>query len=166
LLSSIHYFNVQSAENGKEAYKKITEKIPDILITDVKMPEMSGDELLEKLVGDQIKIPTIVTSSQLDSPQGIRAIFYSHRMYTEYQIERLQLPIQSTIEEHDKYISQKMRERQAIINQRIVLSRSRPYVPKDFGFTAIETLDIDQHNQLVDRIKTILHVVYGIDANP
>ena len=39
--------DVYSAENGQEAVSKITELKPDLLITDVKMPGMSGMELLK-----------------------------------------------------------------------------------------------------------------------
>ena len=39
----------QCAENGKEAWNLITQLKPEIVITDIKMPEMDGLELTEKI---------------------------------------------------------------------------------------------------------------------
>ena len=41
-------FDVVGTRNGREALEQIEIDYFDILITDVKMPEMSGIELLEK----------------------------------------------------------------------------------------------------------------------
>lgn len=38
-----------SASNGKDAYEKYLEEIPDLIITDIKMPVMTGLELMEKV---------------------------------------------------------------------------------------------------------------------
>ena len=40
---------MQCAENGKEAWKLITQLKPEIVITDIKMPEMDGLELTDKI---------------------------------------------------------------------------------------------------------------------
>ncbi len=53
------YYNyeIETATNGEEAHRNIaekiakTEKFPDMIITDLEMPEMSGEELAEK-IGD------------------------------------------------------------------------------------------------------------------
>ena len=41
-------FDVQGTSNGVEAMKKLDNEHFDVLITDIKMPEMNGMELLEK----------------------------------------------------------------------------------------------------------------------
>jgi two-component system response regulator YesN len=38
-----------TAQTGEQAWKKITQKQPDLLITDIQMPVMSGIELLQKV---------------------------------------------------------------------------------------------------------------------
>ena len=40
-------YNVETAENGKKGYEKALSVIPDIIISDVVMPEMSGTELCQ-----------------------------------------------------------------------------------------------------------------------
>lgn len=40
-----HYFNVITAEDGVDAMKKIEAQIPDLILLDISMPQMSGYEV-------------------------------------------------------------------------------------------------------------------------
>ncbi|WP_338553204.1 response regulator [Paenibacillus sp. KS-LC4] len=51
---------VEMADNGKQAIRLLREKSYDLLITDIRMPLMSGIELLETLRGEQNDINTIL----------------------------------------------------------------------------------------------------------
>jgi DNA-binding NtrC family response regulator len=42
-------YEVEDAPNGQQAYKKVAENPPDIVITDIEMPGMKGVDLLEKI---------------------------------------------------------------------------------------------------------------------
>lgn len=42
-------YKVDTAKNGEEAYESISQQQPDALITDIKMPRMSGEELCKKI---------------------------------------------------------------------------------------------------------------------
>ncbi len=46
-------YEVMTAENGREALEKLEEKIPDLIICDVMMPEMDGYALVEHVRQDQ-----------------------------------------------------------------------------------------------------------------
>ena len=50
---------IELAENGRVALEKILENPPDVLITDLFMPEMAGDELVQRLREENIDIPMI-----------------------------------------------------------------------------------------------------------
>ena len=59
-------FNVRTAYNGKEGYKKIEEKIPDLIILDVMMStDTEGFDLAYKLKNHTLyrEIPIIMTTS-------------------------------------------------------------------------------------------------------
>ncbi|QHQ60335.1 response regulator [Anaerocolumna sedimenticola] len=45
---------IYTALNGKEAYSKVMEYQPDIMITDIHMPVMNGVELVKKLYEEQV----------------------------------------------------------------------------------------------------------------
>lgn len=59
-------FEVISAGNGEEGFKLAREEKPDIIIADLKMPVMTGLEMVEKLRGcEQTKdIPVIVLTAR------------------------------------------------------------------------------------------------------
>ena len=64
ILSSEGY-EVLLAENGAEGYEIASEKLPDLVLSDIKMPEMSGLEMLQKLQGQNTtyNIPVILFSA-------------------------------------------------------------------------------------------------------
>jgi CheY-like chemotaxis protein len=53
---------VESASNGKDGLKLALEKHPDLVVTDVHMPEMDGHEMIEKLRADEWgkKVPVLI----------------------------------------------------------------------------------------------------------
>lgn len=53
---------IGEAWNGEDAYQKILELKPDILITDIKMPKMDGIALLKRLKIEHIPIQSLVLS--------------------------------------------------------------------------------------------------------
>ena len=61
---------VGEAENGREAWEKIAEVQPDLVLLDLEMPLMNGFELLRNLAGSAPPAIVIVTAYQ---EHGIRA---------------------------------------------------------------------------------------------
>lgn len=57
------YQYVGSAGNGKSALKEIEELKPDIVITDIKMPEMDGIQLIQEIRKRKLPIGIVVLSS-------------------------------------------------------------------------------------------------------
>lgn len=56
----VNGYEVDTAENGKEAFDKLLNNSFDVVITDLKMPLMGGMELLEKLSNINVNAVTIV----------------------------------------------------------------------------------------------------------
>ena len=59
-------FAVESATNGMEALQVLARVRPDLIITDVKMPRMSGTELISALKSkpETAKIPIIIVAGR------------------------------------------------------------------------------------------------------
>lgn len=53
---------VQTVSNGKEALAAIEQQAPDLLITDILMPEQDGIELIMQLAEREIQVPIIAIS--------------------------------------------------------------------------------------------------------
>lgn len=70
-LQDIH---VIKAENGKIAYELFEEHVPDLLITDIRMPEMDGLSLIEKIRKHNQDIPIIIMSAHSEKDKLMRAI--------------------------------------------------------------------------------------------
>ena len=54
--------NVETAENGKEGLKKALESQPNLIVTDVHMPELDGHQMIQKLRADEWgkKVPILI----------------------------------------------------------------------------------------------------------
>lgn len=62
-------YRVETAGNGKEGYEKVLAFLPDIIVSDVVMPEMSGTELCRKVKTniETSHIPVVLLTSQAAS---------------------------------------------------------------------------------------------------
>src|ERR1700757_4042478 len=59
-------FSVESATNGQEALEIIKQNRPDLIITDMQMPKMSGSELITALKAqpETSEIPTVIVAGK------------------------------------------------------------------------------------------------------
>jgi len=67
-------YQVDEAENGKEAYEKLLETTYDLVITDLEMPEMKGTELLDKIRNLSLQTATIVVTAYGSLETAISAL--------------------------------------------------------------------------------------------
>jgi len=56
-------YRVVLASTGLEALKKIKEETPDLVILDIKMPDMQGLQVLEAIRKENKKLPIIICSA-------------------------------------------------------------------------------------------------------
>lgn len=83
---------VGEAENGEKALKLAAETMPDIIITDIKMPMMNGVELIREAVLQEMDIRFIVLSSYDDFQyvkEAMRAGAEDYLIKLELQPEQL-----------------------------------------------------------------------------
>ena len=79
------------ARNGIEAYEAVQQHRPDILITDIRMPGMSGLELIEKVKGSCPQIEIIVISGYAHFEYAQQAIRFGVGHYLLKPINKAEL---------------------------------------------------------------------------
>jgi two-component system response regulator RpaA len=71
-------YDVETAENGKLGLALAEEMKPDIILLDLMMPEMNGDEMLEKLRqtdwGAKIKVIVLTNMGEQEAPDIIKTL--------------------------------------------------------------------------------------------
>ncbi len=71
-------FKVDVAENGKIGLKLIEAIRPDIILLDLMMPEMNGDEMLEKLrakpYGKNMKVIILTNMGEQEIPDSVKKL--------------------------------------------------------------------------------------------
>ncbi|HKY36720.1 MAG TPA: sigma-54 dependent transcriptional regulator [Polyangiaceae bacterium] len=67
-------YPIELAADGQEALASVTENPPGLIITDLKMPNMDGMELLKQLGERGIEIPAIVTTAFGDVATAVAAM--------------------------------------------------------------------------------------------
>jgi twitching motility two-component system response regulator PilH len=60
-------YQVITADNGEEGIEKALGNKPDVIITDLLMPEFDGFWVLEQVKAKKIKIPVIVVTSDVQT---------------------------------------------------------------------------------------------------
>lgn len=71
-------FTVETAENGKLGLELIEKLNPDIILLDLMMPEMSGDEMLvalrKKDWGKDIKVIILTNMGEQEAPEILKEL--------------------------------------------------------------------------------------------
>jgi DNA-binding NtrC family response regulator len=67
-------YRAETAKDGAEGLEKVTSWAPSIVVTDMKMPGMSGLELLEKLAIDAQTMAVVVVTAQGTIDSAVQAM--------------------------------------------------------------------------------------------
>ena len=71
-------FEVQTAENGVLGLELAEQMKPDVILLDLMMPEMNGDEMFEKLRatdwGQKIKVIILTNMGEQEIPSKVREL--------------------------------------------------------------------------------------------
>ncbi len=87
-------FEVAVASNGRVGLGLLKEFRPDLVLLDLRMPEMSGDELLSRLRstewGARMRVIILTNISKNEAPQALRFLHVDHYIvkahYTPSQV--------------------------------------------------------------------------------
>jgi len=69
-------YKLFESTNGKDGYKKAVELVPDLIVSDIVMPKLTGDEMCERLKNNQITshIPIILLTAKTSSMDKINGL--------------------------------------------------------------------------------------------
>lgn len=71
-------FHVEIAENGKLGLELCEQMKPDLVLLDLMMPEMNGDEMLEKMRstdwGKDIKVIILTNVGEQEAPDKLKSL--------------------------------------------------------------------------------------------
>lgn len=99
-------FKVQEAENGQQAWEKVLEEMPDLIVCDVMMPVMDGIEFCKLIKNDQrtSHLPIIMLTARSTKAQKIEGLESGADDYITkpFSYEMLELKIRNRIESRRK----------------------------------------------------------------
>ncbi|MDA3930572.1 MAG: response regulator [Prolixibacteraceae bacterium] len=99
-------YQIRDVENGKKAWESILDKMPDLIVSDIMMPEMDGLELCEKIKTDKrtSHIPIILLTARSSDQQKYEGLKTGADAYITkpFNFEMLALRIQKLIEQRQK----------------------------------------------------------------
>ncbi|MBS1542075.1 MAG: response regulator, partial [Bacteroidetes bacterium] len=105
-------FSYLEGENGREGLQKANEEVPDIIISDVMMPEMDGIEMTERIKGDirTSHIPLILLTAKSSEESKITGLERGADDYLTKPFNRqeLLLKVRNSIKRQDR-IRERMR---------------------------------------------------------
>ncbi len=67
-------FEVDEARNGREALERVSSACPDMVVTDLRMPEMNGTELVEKLRESHVELPIVLVTAHGSVETAVQAM--------------------------------------------------------------------------------------------
>jgi DNA-binding response OmpR family regulator len=71
-------YEVETAENGKLGLQLVEAMKPDIILLDLMMPEMNGEDMLEKMRatrwGKHIKVVVLTNKGEQEIPKKVREL--------------------------------------------------------------------------------------------
>jgi response regulator NasT len=156
---------VCSAANGRTLVEKSLELSPDLVITDVKMPDMDGIDAAAEIHRAQL-VPVILVSAHADPALVERAAAHHVLAYLVKPIKKEDLEVAITIamsrfDEFQALRKEATDLRQAIEDRKLV-ERAKGIVMKRTGldeeaaFRRLQKLSRDQSRKLVEIARGIL----------
>lgn len=97
-------FDVRMASNGKIGVDLVKSFKPDIVLLDIKMPEMNGAEALDKIrktdEGKTVPVVVLTNLGEEEAPQEMRSLgIHSYIVKANYTPRQVVAHIKSVIEE-------------------------------------------------------------------
>lgn len=143
---------VATATNGRQALSLIERQMPDILITDIRMPIMDGIELLTRIKERKYPIKPIFLSAYEDFDYARKGIELN---VSGYIMKPVRMPV--LMQELERVVAQCRQEKNAQLLQRQLaqqLEQSLPLLREQLYQRLIQGY-YDEEEEILDRFKTL-----------
>ncbi|MDX9703427.1 MAG: sigma-54 dependent transcriptional regulator [Candidatus Auribacterota bacterium] len=96
-------YKVITATNGEEAIREVKESSPDIVLLDLKLPDIDGLKVLKQIKDWDHNTPVIMMSAYVDIPTAVNATKMGAHSFVEkpLNVEKIKMDVQNTIENYD-----------------------------------------------------------------
>ena len=135
-------YRTQRANDGVEAMKMLQEQLPDLVVTDIAMPNMNGLELMRSIRADEDMnhLPIIVASARVEDSDRIEGVNAGAEVYLAkpFIVDELLLRAQ-------KLIEQRALLRRKFCSNSAIDDDSAPVVDEN------ERIFLDKLNEIIDQ---------------
>ncbi len=164
-LTKLGHQVVLAAENGRELAEGCREQVPDLIITDIEMPEMDGLAAVEEIQA-RTSLPIILVSAYHDQEFVERALRSQVLAYLVKPIKRPDLATAITIamrrfqefqalEQQAGNLAQALEDRKLIERSKGILMQ-RAGLDEQQAFRRLQKLSQDKNQKLVEVARTIV----------
>jgi DNA-binding NtrC family response regulator len=92
-------YEVILASTGKEAIEILEDKLPDVVVMDIRMPDMDGIEALGKMVARFKNLPVIINSAYSGYKEDFRSWVAEAYLVKSSDLSHLKKTIKKVLEE-------------------------------------------------------------------
>lgn len=83
---SNHGYQVTCAENGEQAWETLQDEDFDLLVTDIQMPKMTGNELVKRVLDSRPELPVLMMSGYNPEGQVPDEVLFLPKPFTPQQL--------------------------------------------------------------------------------
>ena len=104
---SMFFDNIDLANNGKEAFEQYKSNDYDIILTDIKMPEIDGITLIKLIRNEDTNIPILILSAHDDRDYLLKSIDLNVEGYIlkPYNLNQIAQTIEKLLERNEKTLN-------------------------------------------------------------